>query len=43
LQPTRLTPFHEALLQALSVDAQRPKKGRRTAWMLFQETQASGY
>ena len=42
-QPTRLTPFHEALVQALSVDARRPKKERRTAWMLFQEIKASGY
>ena len=27
-QPTRLTPFHEVLVQALSVDARRPKKER---------------
>jgi hypothetical protein len=40
---TRLTPFHEALVQALSVDARRPKKERRTAWMLFQEIKAGGY
>jgi hypothetical protein len=31
------------LLQALSVDARRPKKERRTAEMLFQEIKASGY
>jgi hypothetical protein len=42
-QSTRLTPFHEALVQALSVDARRAKKERRTAWMLFQEIKASGY
>jgi transposase len=42
-QLTRLTPFHEALVQALTVDARRPKKERRTAWMLFQEIKASGY
>nr|WKF60901.1 hypothetical protein HUO10_005423 [Paraburkholderia busanensis] len=42
-QPTRLTPFHEALVQALSADARRPKKERRTAWMLFQEIRASDY
>ena len=42
-QPTRLTPFHEVLVQALSVDARRPKKERRTAWMLFQEIKAGGY
>jgi transposase len=42
-QPTRLTPFHEVLVQALSVDARRPKKERRTAWMLFQEIKSGGY
>ncbi|OAN25113.1 hypothetical protein EC839_1317 [Pseudomonas sp. JUb52] len=42
-QSTRLTPFHGALVQALTVDARRPKKERRTAWMLFQEIKASGY
>src|ERR1700709_1525924 len=42
-QSTRLTPFHEALVQALSVDARRAKKERRTAWMLFQEIKANGY
>lgn len=42
-KPTQLTPFHEALTQALAVDARRPKKERRTAWMLFQEIQAVGY
>ncbi|MFM0649897.1 IS21 family transposase, partial [Paraburkholderia bryophila] len=31
------------LVQALSVDARRPKKERRTAWMLFQEIKAGGY
>jgi len=30
-QPTRLTPFHEVLMQALSVDSRRPKKERRTS------------
>lgn len=30
-------------MQALSVDARRPKKERRTARMLFQEIKASGY
>ena len=42
-QSTRLTVFHEVLVQALSVDARRPKKERRTAWMLFQEIKAGGY
>jgi transposase len=42
-KPTQLTPFHETLTQALAVDARRPKKERRTAWMLFQEIQAAGY
>lgn len=41
--PTRLTPFHEALTQALAVDARRPKKERRTGWMLFREIRAAGY
>ncbi|WP_227792145.1 hypothetical protein [Burkholderia sp. BE17] len=39
---TRLAPFHDVLVQALSVDARRPKKERRTAWMLFQEIKAGG-
>jgi transposase len=42
-QSTRLTPCHEVLVQAPSVAARRPKKVRRTAWMLFQEIKASGY
>jgi len=42
-QSTRLTPFNDALVRALSVDARRPKEERRTAWMLFQEIEASGY
>lgn len=40
---TRLAPFHDVLVQGLSVDARRPKKERRTAWMLFQEIKAGGY
>lgn len=39
----RLTPVHEILVQALTVDARRPKKEWRTAWMLFEEIQAAGY
>ncbi len=42
-KPTRLTPFHEALTQALAMDARRPKKERRTGWMLFREIQAASY
>ena len=42
-KPTQMTPFHEALSQALVVDARRSNKERRTPWMLFQEIQAAGY
>jgi transposase len=41
--PTKLTPFHEAIQQALKVDARRPKRERRTARMLHEELKAAGY
>ena len=41
--PTKLTPFHEAIAQALKVDARRPKRERRTARMLHEELKAAGY
>jgi len=40
---TRLTPFAEGLQRALSTDAYRPKRERRSALALFKELQASGY
>jgi len=41
--PTKLTPFHEASVQALKVDARRPKRERRTAQALHKELAAAGY
>jgi transposase len=41
--PTQLTPFAERLQQALTTDAHRPKRERRTALALFQELRAAGY
>ncbi|HRO64558.1 IS21 family transposase [Thermomonas sp.] len=43
LKPTKLTPFHEAIVQALKVDARRPKRERRTALALHEELKALGY
>ena len=40
---TKLTPYHEALTQALKVDAHRPKQERRTARALYGEIKAMGY
>ena len=40
---TGLTPYHEALTQALKVDAHRPKQERRTARALHAEIKAMGY
>ncbi|NTV97187.1 MAG: IS21 family transposase [Thiobacillus sp.] len=42
-KPGKLTPFHEALQQALKADAHRPKKERRTALALYAEIKAAGY
>jgi transposase len=41
--PTKLTPFHEAIVQALRADARRPKSERRTARVLHEEIKAAGY
>ena len=41
--PTKLTPFHEAVQQALKADSRRPKRERRTARMLHEELKAVGY
>ena len=35
--PTKLTPFHEAIVQALKADARRPKRERRTARALHEQ------
>ena len=40
---TKLTPYHEAIKQALKADARRPRKERRTALALFIQLQAQGY
>jgi len=42
-RPTKLTPFHEAIKQALKADAHRPKRERRTALALHKEVKAAGY
>ena len=42
-QPTKLTAFHEALRQALTADARRPRQQRRTARALYTEIKAAGY
>jgi transposase len=41
--PTKLTPFHAALRQALAADAHRPRQQRRTALALSAEIKAAGY
>ena len=43
VQPSKLTAFHEALMQALKADARRPKRERRTAKALFLELKRAGY
>ena len=42
-QPSKLTPFHEALRLALKADARRPRHERRTAKALYVEIKAAGY
>jgi transposase len=42
-RPTKLTPFHGALIQALKADASRVRSERRTALMLFKQIQQAGY
>jgi transposase len=41
--PTKLTPFAQALQEALKADAHRPRQERRTARALHAELQAMGY
>ena len=40
---TQLAPFAESLRQALTADAHRPKRDRRTAKALFETFRAQGY
>ena len=40
---TKLTPYHEQIVAALTADARRPKRERRTAKALFAEIKAAGY
>ncbi|QIE29471.1 hypothetical protein SBC1_71460 (plasmid) [Caballeronia sp. SBC1] len=40
---TKLTPFHEKLIEASVVDALRPRKERRRTWTLFEQLQVAGY
>ena len=40
---TKLTPYYEAINQALKADARRPRKERRTVLALFTQLQAQGY
>ena len=42
-RPNKLSPFEEALKQALTADARRPKHERRTARALHAEIKAAGY
>ena len=41
--PTKLTPFVGSLVRALTTDAHRPRRDRRTTLALFQLLQAEGY
>jgi len=41
--PSKLTPFHTALEQALKADSHRTKQNRRTAKALFTQIKADGY
>ena len=42
-KPTRLSPYHAALEQALKADAHRNKQNRRSAKALFAQITDSGY
>ena len=42
-QPNKLTPFVEAIKQALKADAHRPRHERRTAKALYAQIRAEGY
>ena len=41
--PCKLTPFHDAIKQALKADSLRPRSERRTALALFGQVKADGY
>ena len=41
--PSKLTPFHAALEQALKADAHRAKQDRRTGKALFAQIRTDGY
>ena len=43
VQPNKLTPFAEAIKQALKADARRPRHERRTAKALYAQIRAEGY
>lgn len=40
---TKLTAFHETIVQALKADAHRPRRERRTARALYDELRGHGY
>jgi transposase len=42
-EPGKLTPYAEALSRALAIDAQRPKRDRRTAKALLADLRTRGY
>jgi len=42
-QPNKLTPFIEAIKQAVKADARRPRHERRTAKALYAQIKAEGY
>ena len=42
-QCTKLTAFHETIVQALKADAHRPRRERRTARALYDELRGHGY
>ena len=42
-QPSKLTAFHDVLLQGLKADARRPRHERRTARALYAEIKGAGY
>jgi transposase len=41
--PKKITPYEEALRQAVEADARRPRHGRRTARKLYAQLQAQGF
>ncbi len=40
---TKVTPFHETIVRALSADARRPKPERRMALASFEQIKTDGY